>query len=94
MLSIDAARAAGYADSSSFFRRAQYLVKIQMTDKEREAAVDLGKVASSMRFRSVTMIAARNVYKFLGARAVKGESASPYFELVASFSSSYKRLRL
>lgn len=73
VLSIDAARMAGHADSSSFVRKAGFLVRVKMTDKEREKQIDLGKVAASMRYRSVTMITARSCFKYMGAKAVKGE---------------------
>lgn len=51
------------------------LVKVSMTQGEKEQAIEAGKVQSSMRLRSVTMIPIRNVYKYLGAKIVKGEYA-------------------
>jgi chromatin structure-remodeling complex protein RSC7 len=55
-------------------RRLPLLVKVQMTPAEKEQAVEAGRVSNSLKFRSVTMIPIRNVYKYLGAKIVKGES--------------------
>lgn len=74
-LSIDIARTVGFADSSVMLRRLPMLVKVSMTQGEKEQAIEAGKVQSSMRLRSVTMIPIRNVYKYLGAKIVKGEYA-------------------
>lgn len=45
-----------------------------MTPAEKEQAVEAGRVSNSLKFRNVTMIPIRNVYKYLGAKIVKGES--------------------
>lgn len=73
-LSIDVARTVGFADSSFMLRRLPLLVKVSMTTSEKEQAVEAGRVSNSLKFRSVTMIPIRNVYKYLGAKIVKGES--------------------
>lgn len=73
-LSIDVARTVGFADSSFMLRRLPLLVKVQMTASEKEQAVEAGRVSNSLKYRSVTMIPIRNVYKYLGAKIVKGES--------------------
>ncbi|KAJ9092101.1 hypothetical protein QFC21_006967 [Naganishia friedmannii] len=70
-LSIDIARTLGFTDSSVMLRRLPMLVKVSMTPSEKEQAIEAGKVQSSMRLRSVTMIPVRNVYKYLGAKIVK-----------------------
>ncbi|KAJ9091456.1 hypothetical protein QFC19_009098 [Naganishia cerealis] len=70
-LSIDIARTVGFSDSSVMLRRLPMLVKVSMTPPEKEQAIEAGKVSTSMRLRSVTMIPIRNVYKYLGAKIVK-----------------------
>lgn len=71
-LSIDVARAVGFADSSFLLRRLPLLVKIQMSDSDKEQAAEAGRITTSMKSRAVTMIPIRNVFKYLGAKIVKG----------------------
>lgn len=73
-LSIDVARAVGFADSSFLLRRLPLLVKIQMSESDKEQAAEAGRITMSMKSRLVTMIPMRNVYKYLGAKIVKSES--------------------
>lgn len=78
-LSIDVARTVGFADSSFMLRRLPLLVKVSMTPAEKEQAVEAGRVSTSMKYRSVTMIPIRNVYKYLGAKIVKGTLRFPCY---------------
>ncbi|GHJ89039.1 hypothetical protein NliqN6_5441 [Naganishia liquefaciens] len=84
-LSIDVARAVGFADSSFLLRRLPLLVKIQMSDADKEQAADAGRITMSMKSRLVTMIPMRNVFKYLGAKIVKNGRyvTDDYYEEVA-----------
>ncbi|TIC12026.1 hypothetical protein E3Q14_01954 [Wallemia mellicola] len=70
MLSIDAARGAGYKDSLYMFRRNLLLVKLTLEQEEKERLITEGKLAANSRSRSVTIVAARNVYKLFGAKVL------------------------
>lgn len=70
MLSIDAARGAGYKDSLYMFRRNLLLVKLTLEQDEKERLITEGKLAANSRSRSVTIVAARNVYKLFGAKVL------------------------
>ncbi|TIB36746.1 hypothetical protein E3P84_00799 [Wallemia ichthyophaga] len=70
MLSIDAARGAGFKDSLYMFRRNLHLVKLTLEQDEKERLIGEGKLAANSRSRSVTIVAARNVYKLFGAKVL------------------------
>lgn len=72
VLSIDAARGAGYRDSLLFFRRNPMLIKLSCTDKEKVMLIEQGRLSAQLRTRNVTMLAVRNLFKLFGARIVKG----------------------
>lgn len=97
VLSIDAARTCGYRDSLYFFRRNKELVKLTLSGVEKEHLIDIGRLSTTLKTRSVTMIAARNCYKLQGAKMLKSASTGlfsqlarrprfPHVLLVASFS--------
>ncbi|KAL7416101.1 chromatin remodelling complex Rsc7/Swp82 subunit-domain-containing protein [Mrakia frigida] len=71
ILSIDAARTCGYRDSLYFFRRNKELVKLTLSGVEKEHLIDIGRLSTTLKTRSVTMIAARNCYKLQGAKMLK-----------------------
>ena len=70
MLSIDAARGAGFKDSLYMFRRNLLLVKLTLEQEEKEKLIAEGKLAANSRSRSVTIVAARNVFKLFGAKVL------------------------
>ncbi|TIA88429.1 hypothetical protein E3P99_02613 [Wallemia hederae] len=70
MLSIDAARGAGYKDSLYMFRRNLLLVKLTLEPEEKERLILENKLAANSRSRSVTIVAARNVFKLFGAKVL------------------------
>lgn len=78
MLSIDAARAAGYRDSLYFFRRNPLVHKISCAQSEKDRLIDMGKLNSNLKSRAVTMVSARNVFKVMGATCVRRELRSSF----------------
>ncbi|KAK4057308.1 chromatin structure-remodeling complex subunit RSC7 [Microbotryomycetes sp. JL221] len=71
MLSIDVARAAGFRDSLYFFRKFPLVYKCAVGPQEKEGLISQGKLPTMLRSRAVTFMAARNVYKVMGAVFVK-----------------------
>lgn len=72
MLSIDAARTSGFRDSLYYFRRNLLLVKLTLSQAEKEHLIELGRLSSNLKSRSVTMLTARSAYKAHGAKMLKG----------------------
>jgi hypothetical protein len=73
MLSIDAARAAGFRDSLYFFRRNPLLHKLNCGPVEKDQLIAEGKLHANLKSRQVTMITAHNTFKIMGARFVESE---------------------
>ncbi|KAF8607255.1 hypothetical protein BDV93DRAFT_305333 [Ceratobasidium sp. AG-I] len=71
MLSIDAARTSGFRDSLYYFRRNLQLVKLPLSQSEKEMLIDLGRLPNSLKSRSVTLVTARSAYKLHGAKMIK-----------------------
>ncbi|EGG10664.1 uncharacterized protein MELLADRAFT_60382 [Melampsora larici-populina 98AG31] len=71
VLSIDAARAAGYRDSLYFFRRNPLIQKLPCTQDEKDALIAAGFLSGNLKSRAVTMCSARNAFKVMGARFLK-----------------------
>ncbi|GAA5992672.1 hypothetical protein JCM5350_002537 [Sporobolomyces pararoseus] len=71
MLSIDAARCAGFRDSLYFFRRNPLIHKLSCSQAEKDRLIELGKLSGNLKSRAVTMVSARNVYKVMGATFVQ-----------------------
>ncbi|TFY57570.1 hypothetical protein EVJ58_g6939 [Rhodofomes roseus] len=71
MLAIDAARTSGFRDSLYYFRRNPLAMKLGATQAEKEYLIEVGKLGSHLRTRSVTMITARSAYKLHGARTIQ-----------------------
>ncbi|KZT65189.1 hypothetical protein DAEQUDRAFT_731708 [Daedalea quercina L-15889] len=71
MLAIDAARTSGFRDSLYYFRRNPLAMKLSATQAEKEYLIEVGKLGSHLRTRSVTMITARSAYKLHGAKMVQ-----------------------
>lgn len=67
ILSIDAARAAGFRDSLYFFRRNPMIHKLTCNQEEKDRLIELGRLSGNLKSRAVTMVAARNVFKVMGA---------------------------
>jgi chromatin structure-remodeling complex protein RSC7 len=76
MLAIDCARACGYRDSLYYFRRNPMMLKLNLTQAEKEYLIDLGKLHTNLRHRSVTMVTARSAFKQHGAKIVRSASDS------------------
>lgn len=71
MLAIDCARACGYRDSLYYFRRNPMMLKLNLSQAEKEYLIDLGKLHTNLRHRSVTMVTARSAFKQHGAKIVR-----------------------
>ncbi|EJD52093.1 hypothetical protein AURDEDRAFT_111568 [Auricularia subglabra TFB-10046 SS5] len=71
MLAIDAARSSGFRDSLYFFRRNPLMLKLTLTNVEKEFLIDNGNLSTHLRSRSVTMVTARSAYKLQGAKMIK-----------------------
>ncbi|GAA5921055.1 hypothetical protein JCM3775_004071 [Rhodotorula graminis] len=72
ILSIDAARAAGFRDSLYFFRRNPMIHKLTCNQEEKDRLIELGRLSGNLKSRAVTMVAARNVFKVMGATFLQG----------------------
>ncbi|TFY55332.1 hypothetical protein EVG20_g9359, partial [Dentipellis fragilis] len=70
MLAIDAARTSGFRDSLYYFRRNPLALKLSATNSEKEYLIEIGKLGSHLRTRSVTLITARSAYKLHGAKTI------------------------
>ncbi|KAH8102194.1 chromatin remodelling complex Rsc7/Swp82 subunit-domain-containing protein [Cristinia sonorae] len=70
MLAIDAARTSGFRDSLYYFRRNPLALKLNAEPWETEHLVDVGKLGSHLRTRTVTLITARSAFKFHGAKMI------------------------
>lgn len=77
MLAIDAARTSGFRDSLYYFRRNPLAFKCNATQPEKEYLIEIGKLGSHLRTRSVTLITARSAYKLHGAKMIQGRSMIP-----------------
>ncbi|PWN47332.1 hypothetical protein IE53DRAFT_335603 [Violaceomyces palustris] len=85
MLSIDAARSAGYRDSLYFFRKNPKIIKITLHQREKDKLIEDGRLSGQLKSRNVTMVAVRNVYKLHGAKFIKGGKSviDDYYEAEA-----------
>jgi len=81
MLSIDAARCAGFRDSLYFFRRNPLIHKLSCSQPEKDRLIELGKLSGNLKSRAVTMVSARNVFKVMGATFVAGKPHFPFIAL-------------
>lgn len=70
MLAIDAARTSGFRDSLYYFRRNPLAFKLNVTQPEKDYLIELGKLGSHLKTRSVTLITARSAYKLHGSKMV------------------------
>ncbi|KDQ13820.1 hypothetical protein BOTBODRAFT_361613 [Botryobasidium botryosum FD-172 SS1] len=71
MLSIDAARTSGFRDSLYYFRRNLTLLKLTLSQAEKEHLIELGRLSTNLKSRSVTMLTARSAFKAHGAKMLK-----------------------
>jgi hypothetical protein len=74
MLAIDAARTSGFRDSLYYFRRNPLAHKLNATQIEKEFLIEIGKLGSHLRTRSVTLITARSAFKLHGSKTLIGAS--------------------
>jgi chromatin structure-remodeling complex protein RSC7 len=72
MLAIDAARTSGFRDSLYYFRRNPLAHKLNATQPEKEFLIEIGKLGSHLRTRSVTLITARSAFKLHGSKTLVG----------------------
>ena len=72
MLAIDAARTSGFRDSLYYFRRNPLAHKLNATQIEKEFLIEIGKLGSHLRTRSVTLITARSAFKLHGSKTLIG----------------------
>jgi chromatin structure-remodeling complex protein RSC7 len=78
MLAIDAARTSGFRDSLYYFRRNPLAFKLNATQPEKEFLIEIGKLGSHLRTRSVTLITARSAFKLHGAKTLIGAAHISY----------------
>ncbi|GAA5873856.1 hypothetical protein JCM3774_000703 [Rhodotorula dairenensis] len=71
ILSIDAARAAGFRDSLYFFRRNPMIHKLTCVQEEKDRLIELGRLSGNLKSRAVTMVSARNTFKVMGATFIQ-----------------------
>lgn len=72
MLAIDAARTSGFRDSLYYFRRNPLALKQNATQWEKDHLIEVGKLGSHLKTRSVTLVTARSAYKLHGAKMLAG----------------------
>jgi chromatin structure-remodeling complex protein RSC7 len=72
MLAIDAARTSGLRDTLYYFRRNPLAHKLNATQIEKEFLIEIGKLGSHLRTRSVTLITARSAFKLHGSKTLIG----------------------
>nr|VWP02400.1 Multicopper oxidase [Ganoderma boninense] len=70
MLAIDAARTSGFRDSLYYFRRNPLAMKLNATQWEKDHLIEVGKLGSHLKTRSVTLVTARSAYKLHGAKTL------------------------
>ncbi|KAE8212294.1 hypothetical protein CF327_g4066 [Tilletia walkeri] len=85
VLSIDAARSAGYRDSLYFYRNNKRLFKLTLNMAEKEMLIARGRLSMQLRTRNVTATSVLNVFKTHGARVIKAGRAvtDDYYESAA-----------
>ncbi|KAK0568288.1 chromatin structure-remodeling complex subunit RSC7 [Tilletia horrida] len=85
VLSIDAARSAGYRDSLYFYRNNKRLLKLTLNLAEKEMLIARSRLSMQLRTRNVTATSVLNVFKTHGARVVKaGRTVTDdYYEAAA-----------
>lgn len=83
MLAIDAARTSGFRDSLYYFRRNPLAMKLNATQWEKDHLIEVGKLGSHLKTRSVTLVTARSAFKLHGSKMLAGAS---YFQTVRSIS--------
>lgn len=81
MLAIDAARTSGFRDSLYYFRRNPLALKLNATQPEKDYLIEMGKLGSHLKTRSVTLITTRSAFKLHGSKMVVG--VSHLFPIVA-----------
>ncbi len=72
MLAIDAARTSGFRDSLYYFRRNPLAMKLNATQLEKDHLIEVGKLGSHLKTRSVTLVTARSAFKLHGAKTLVG----------------------
>ncbi|SCV01515.1 LAME_0G16710g1_1 [Lachancea meyersii CBS 8951] len=70
MLSTEPARAVGFRDSYLFFQYHPNLYKLTISQDERNDLIHRGVIPYSYRTRTITLVAARGVYKEFGAKII------------------------
>lgn len=79
MLSIEAARTSGFRDSLYYFRRNPLVVKLTLSQAEKDHLISLGRLSNNLKSRSVTIVTARSAFKLHGSKMVKG-AVFPYLK--------------
>ena len=87
MLAIDAARSSGFRDSLYYFRRNPLAMKLNATQWEKDHLIEVGKLGSHLKTRSVTLVTARSAYKLHGAKMI----VSAYISSVRVFGDAHLR---
>lgn len=96
MLAIDAARTSGFRDSLYYFRRNPLAFKLNATQPEKEFLIEIGKLGSHLRTRSVTLITARSAFKLHGAKTLIGAvyfTSTPFYRKLNLEKKSLKKIR-
>ncbi|KAG8963558.1 hypothetical protein FRC03_002858 [Tulasnella sp. 419] len=71
ILSIEAARATGYRDSLYYFRRNPLLIKLTVSQSEKEILIAEKILSQNLRSRIVTMVTARSAFMVGGAKLIR-----------------------
>jgi len=72
ILSIEAARATGYRDSLYYFRRNPLLIKLTLSQPEKDILIERKILSQNLKSRIVTMVTAKTAFMVGGAKMIKG----------------------
>jgi chromatin structure-remodeling complex protein RSC7 len=73
MLAIDCARTSGFRDSLYYFRRNPRALKLNANQWEKDHLIEIGKLGTHLKTRSVTLITVRSAFKLHGSKMLVGE---------------------
>ncbi|KAF0427873.1 chromatin structure-remodeling complex protein rsc7 [Gigaspora margarita] len=87
MCSMDPAKVLGFRDSYLFFTKNQSLIRITVTDEERDYLITTGILPTIFRSRPIAIVTARSIFKMFGSRIVQGgkRRRDDYFESSINF---------
>ncbi|CAG8503903.1 1442_t:CDS:2, partial [Cetraspora pellucida] len=71
MCSMDPAKVLGFRDSYLFFTKNQSLIRITVTDEERDYLISTGILPTIFRSRPIAIVSARSIFKMFGSRMIQ-----------------------